>query len=177
MSIQVRCNLIKLKLNKDQLLKDVDTQMEEALHEGAKSFCRVAMPKIPVWSGMARGSVSALADWLGLHYATIVPVIYKRNKRKADPRVINRVDEGKTMVSEEPYIFKKGKEWIFRFSSKVDHLEYLDINAGRSPTAPWHSFDAGLRAMANKVREYIKGHPIDMGKYFVRHSNHTVEEE
>jgi hypothetical protein len=93
--------------------------------------------RVPVWSGMARGSLLSLAEMVG-------------GRVVISPKVRSRIPEGRSLGSAK-YI----GPYLIEFTSSVPHYTYLEKQAGYSPTSPWLSFSAGAAAFKSSAKNVV----------------------
>lgn len=128
----------------------IDDVLEVATRQGANEWLTATVGRVPLWSGMARASLLSLAELVN---GRIVLSPLKAKSRIPQGRALGTA----RVVTQRPAYF-------FEVDTQVPHYQIQDIaNVGRSPTAPWRSFEAGQQAFqeyASTVRlpsvEYIE---------------------
>ena len=115
--------------------KHFKEDMSKNVLDATKVWLREAEGKVPVLTGMAKGSLLDVAAVSDTHL-----VISPRGKR-------NRISKGRALGTATP---KYGPK-IYRMTikSRVEHYVLLEDEAGGSKTSPWKSFDAGIMAVEN----------------------------
>ena len=127
--------------------KDYERDLKEALRvqlmEVAKAWLAGVTGRIPVWSGMSRGSLLALTELVN---GTLV----------ISPRdgVASRIIEGRSLGTAKWY--KNLKDFKIVIETNVPHYNLQEYtNVGISKSAPWGSLEAGMAAaklVSNNVR-------------------------
>ena len=161
---------------------------EDILIKAAKAFVLAAYPKVPVETGMSRGSFLKLARKLKISIP-IVPkrhkTVTKRYKTKtgtiekqyvvnvakkryyfSDGRSIPKNKESGSRLSDYE-IVANSKRIRFMFQTKVFQYNLLDTNTTGLPQGylPWQSFKAGKEAFDAVLDEFI---PPDLEKYITQ---------
>lgn len=140
---------VKLDLQKYQAL--LDAYLFEQLKEAVKAWLKVVAGsggRVPLWSGMARASLLEVSQLIDGR-VVLSPL-----------KVKSRVPEGRRLGTATP-IIEKGKVAI-RIETDVPHYniqEYQKVEKGGSPTAPWHSREAGLLAFRASIAGIILPRP------------------
>lgn len=155
----IRMEAAKLSIDGDAYLKRLDAQTRDHFYGMVAAFLRAVVPKVPVWTGMARASLVPLAKYLTNKTGHRVEVDIS-----PEPDSIKHQMKGQNIAAgidrgDFEFIKREGV-YILRFNPSVEHYKYLDENESsvplRHPT-PWHSFQTGREA-ALEYREYIKTH-------------------
>lgn len=156
------------KAFKDAVLKAISIHHRQAIRE----FIRAAVPKIPVQTGMARGSYLNIGRLLRI----AVPITGRSNYR-------TRTRDGRTWTEFNYWYYppgkgrrlpktpasgaaltafkieQKGTKFNFILNSRVFHLTLQDELKVRSPTSPWQSMRAGREAYVNYLKTINKRIP------------------
>ena len=157
---------------------EVQTYMfgEKLIRGAGRAFCREVYKNVPVWSGMALGSLRPLAR--AVHFPmTIIPRPEAPDRRRegsklgAKPIDINRVGASRNDV-----IFS------FNWTSDVYHFALHDQrnmrlknpNAGytmegRRVFPAWHAIEQGMRAAGEYIDKNIHKVPIPTAYSVYRH--------
>ena len=106
--------------------------MIDALEEGAKIWLQAVVGRVPLWSGMARGSLLELRELIN------GKIVFTPLKAKS------RVPSGRSLGTAEPD-YEKDKVTL-TITTNVSHYTAQEYRSGVSPTAPWRSLDAGAVA-------------------------------
>jgi hypothetical protein len=149
-----------------------------AMLDAAKEFLIAAAPKVPIDTGMARGSFLNMVHLLessGLGNVSDsviggVPTTPQRTLKNGKPLTYYHSGGGRypktpytaqSKFSTQPdQILKKvGDMVVFSYKSDVDHYNANDEKLG------WHSFRRGTEAFANKLRKF---HPFDVTEYVIK---------
>lgn len=124
--------------------------------KAARAFVRVAASRIPVDTGMARGSFLNIGRFLN-EFVTINPKSF--NKKYYGPRggtAIPKTPESGAALTTSPdqMIQISGNRVTFQIESRVFHLTLEDEIGVRSPRAPWESFRRGREAFMEVMRQF-----------------------
>jgi hypothetical protein len=131
-------------------LKTLDRKIKEQMQEAAKEWVLGVASQVPIYSGMAIGSLLPLARFLKVN----IPV---------NPVAPSRVDEGAALGF---FSFDSANmEYTFSFTTDVAHYVFNEVNSNarlknlKHPT-PWRSFDAGREAWNNYINtEFFRNVP------------------
>lgn len=135
----------------------VRQQIELNVRQAAREFIRAAIPRVPVLSGMARGSFLHL----GRALRVAIPINpSQRNGIYYGPngeRLPKTPESGARLSTSPENAFKnRGNNIQFEFNTRVFHYTLEDIFGVRSPTAPWRSFQAGQEAFILEMQHLTK---------------------
>lgn len=122
--------------------------MEIQLRRVAKIWLSAVTGRVPVWSGMARGSLLVLAEMIGGRIV-IAPV----------SGVASRIPQGRALGTAEEKLGPN--DFTIEISTSVPHYvvqEYKNVNVSRS--APWLSFEAGAVAYNQAVKTAFLPPPV-----------------
>ena len=131
------------KLDLSSYEKRMKAYLDAKLHEGANAWLKAVTNRVPVWSGMARGSLLELTELIG---GTIL----------ISPKVSSRIPLGQSLGTAIQ------EDFIITITTAVPHYtlqEYTNVNISKS--APWRSLEAGATA----YRENIKDIKLPKPKY------------
>lgn len=145
--MRIFAKLSKITLDKGRFLKDTDSKMKEIHKEGSREMIRAIYPKVPVWTGQARGTLVPFARSVDV-VIPIEPVAFRRgiNQFSGETKSIIAVDLTKN-------------RYVNTIDISLDYYQYLDIKPGRSPTSPWRSFEAGKIAYKNTISKLLDSLP------------------
>lgn len=132
-----------IKLDLAAYQKQLDKFLKQKLHEIASAWLEGVTGRVPVWSGMARGSLLELVD-----------LINGRLLITPKKGVKSRIPEGRALGEAKP---KYGPtEYTITIRTKVPHYVKQEYeNVGVSKSAPWLSFEAG-NARALEIIRTVK---------------------
>lgn len=120
-------------------LISLEDQMQLQLEEAAREWLAAVTGRVPLWSGMARGSLLKIAH---LANGRIVVSPLKAKSRVAKGEILGDAE----IKAETP-------EFYFKVSTRVPHyVEQESRNVGISPSAPWKSFEAGNTAALSSIQ-------------------------
>ncbi len=130
-------------INISQFERQLKREMTLNLHKVVKAWLMAATGRVPVWSGMALGSLLAVSETVG-------------GGLLITPRegVMSRIGLGRGLGTADA---KYGPdEYSMIIKSKVKHYAEQDVAyVGVSKSAPWMSFPAGMAA-ARKAASTIR---------------------
>ena len=125
--------------------KKMNLYLEKNLYMAANNWLQAVTGRVPVWSGMARGSLLELTELIG-------------GKLAITPRVASRIPEGEALGTAEQ------EDFIITIITKVPHYTLQEYkNVGVSGSAPWHSLKNGATA----YKEIVKNIKLPRPKYKV----------
>lgn len=122
------------------LERQIDNVLTIAVKQGANIWLTAVTGRVPLWSGMARASLLALSELIN---GRVVLSPLKGKSRIPQGRALGTAK----LVTQRPAYF-------FEVETQVTHYQIQDVtNVGKSPTAPWKSFEAGQRAFEEFAKE------------------------
>lgn len=127
---------VGLKLDLAVYKRQLEQHLDQELQRICRTWLGAVTGRVPVWSGMARGS---LLELVGLIDGQIV----------IQPKVKSRIGEGQALGT------AKQTDFIITVTTAVPHYVRQEHGVGNSPTSPWMSFLAGsvaYRQAAQSVR-------------------------
>lgn len=169
-------------LDRERYLRDYKAAINKAIILAARKFLLAAVPKIPVFTGMARGALGNLEDIAGRVQGTRVRGTLKGvtkekllQKKKfyyyppGKPRVLRTNIAGRQFATTPNKILNEGRltsvsvgsRMIFKFSVDITYFDYLDKNK-------WHAFEAGRQAFNAELKTQLDRLTPKIGKYFIR---------
>lgn len=158
--------LLNLKFDVDTYRKTLDEALQTQLRQAARAWLRAVIPLVPVYTGMARGTLAPLGRFLKIA-VPIDPVAIRQNK---SPSLGAARSDFEFAASGGVYDF----QWI----QDVLHYtinEYNDMSGIlplKNPT-PWHSIAAGNNAFDRYVREVLPGKLPKLG-HFIHLETSTI---
>lgn len=121
--------------------KEVDKRLSALLDAAVREFVEGLLERVPVWSGMARGSIQPLGRLVNL----VVNASARSGirSREARGRAL-----GSASIDREPFTYS------FRFTSRVPHYIFNEFNraTGLIHPTPWHSLRRGEQRFTALVR-------------------------
>ncbi len=124
-----------IKFDLSAYQRRLETYLVELLHLGAKDWLKVVAGnrgRVPVWTGMARASLLELSELIN---GTILISPLKGK---------SRIQRGRALGTAVQEISKSNVKLTIQVS--VPHYVEQERSSGRSPSAPWRSFSAGILA-------------------------------
>ncbi len=161
---RTRSSFVKLRIDGTGYLKKVDAAARKIFYEAAALFLRAAVPKIPVYTGMSRGSLVPLANFLkskGVKTSISIPISPSKD-RLAKYLILKGQNEQAGKARSDFSFEDVGGRFKFVFNASVEHYKFNDRQASRLPgvtSAPWHSFDAGAEAANEYIAKNLKTIP------------------
>jgi len=148
-------SIVKIRLSPLKFNKTLDAALQLAMRQAIRAWMAAVIRNVPVYSGMARGSLRAVKKIPGLGNIA-VPI---RPTRKALERVGNRTSQG--LANATATLTSKRFLYEFSFSANVDHYalnEFYDMkkqipNLRRA--TPWGSLDRGAEAFFNRLHKTL----------------------
>lgn len=141
----------------------LDRAVKEAYRIALKAFLKAALDRIPVKTGMARGSLRPLADFLGesIDLSSSKPTRIHNADAGADQTIFD--------MSEFEFPTYKVKIKIGTLHYKLHEylFEIYNVRINRYVISePWQSFEYGREAFKEALKANLK--VPKMAKYFVR---------
>jgi len=124
--------LVQLKLDQVLFANQLKSHLRDLIEEGARVWLTAVLGRVPLWSGMARGSLLELSRLVN---GTII---------LTPLRAKSRIPQGEVLGTATPNYDNTKVE--IEIETNVPHYnlqEYTKPAKGGSPTAPWHSVEAG----------------------------------
>lgn len=142
--IQLGGFMTQLTINPQRYTKTLDKVMDTQLRQGARAWLRAVLVKVPVWTGMSRGSLRPLGAFLRV----AVPITPKVTRSGMGP------DEGAKRSSFK--FGKEGTEYFFSFDEQVAHYtinEFFNVSPPLNliTPGPYGSFEAGAEAFQDYI--------------------------
>lgn len=134
--LKVKGKVTLAKININDFKRQFKIEMTNKLKQTVRAWLLSASGQVPIWSGMALGSLLEVSQTIGGNLLIV-------------PRdgVSSRIGLGKSMGSLDAIYGPN--EYSMLIKSKVPHYVLQEhINVGISKTAPWRSFEAGMSAAA-----------------------------
>jgi hypothetical protein len=153
--MRINLKLHKFIFNKGGWTKKLEEQGFVLMREAMREWVRAVIVKIPVWSGMARGSVKFAKGRAGpgtgvfLHQflRVTIPINPVANSWRW-----NKNPEAGGKQARWTLTFSKN-QYRFTYNNDVVHFLINEFFDGPPPsfTRPWHSMEAGRTAMINYI--------------------------
>jgi hypothetical protein len=132
-----------LKFDANGYRKSVDALMEQQMRMAARAWLRAVIPHVPVYTGMARGSLRPLGQFLKVS-VPISPIATRKGMGIG-------AGESKSWFK----ISKSGGNYTFEYNSSVAHYEineFYNVPLPLTHPTPWHSFKYGDEAFNEYAR-------------------------
>lgn len=142
--MKITGELTALEFNLTKHKAEVDQFLTEALHQGIRIWLTAVTGRVPLWSGMARAALLQISQLVN------GKIILAPLKGKS------RVPQGESLGSAK--VITNFPKYTFEVNVDVEHYVIQEdtnvrVKTGRgSPSAPWHSFDAGQQAFEAYIR-------------------------
>jgi len=131
-------------IDTDRYTKTLDAMMKVQMRQAAREWLRAVIEKVPVWTGMSRGSLKPLGRFLRVAIS-IRPVAKRKGMGPGAGEAFQSFSFG-----------VQGTTYSFEFDEGVEHYlinEFHDVSHSiplRTP-GPYHSFEAGNQAFIRYV--------------------------
>lgn len=164
--ITVKEGIKKFVFNAPQMRKDLKETIIQIYKEAAREFFIATMNKVPLYTGMARSSMTELARWLTTVLRQPVEVKLdplKRNDRWAQSRRALGPSLGTKPIYNGGFIQIFENQYglskiIFRWDSMVPHWMHLeDSTWPNNLNSPWKASAEGRKMFWNYVNIALKG--------------------
>jgi len=148
--IELKGFFTKLTLDPGRYTKTLDKSMNVQLRQAARAWLRAVILKVPVWTGMSRGSLRPLGAFLRVA-VPISPVASRKNYG---------IQAG---ANASAFKFsKEGTKYIFEFDEGVLHYTINEFYNVKPPInlitpGPYGSFKAGELAFQTYVTDVLPG--------------------
>jgi len=146
--IQARGFFATLSIDIGRYTKTLDQTMDVQMRQAARAWLRAVILKVPVWTGMSRGSFKPLGAFLRV----AIPISPVATRSGMGP------DAGASLSS---FSFgKEGTKYIFEFEDNVPHYAINEFYNVRPPInlitpGPYGSFKAGQDAWDQYVTQVM----------------------
>lgn len=134
---RITLSFTNLQFDAASYKKALHDTLEKEIRMAARAWLRAVIPRVPVYTGTARGSLQPLGRFLRV----AVPISPVAKRKNMGPSVGSREQDFK-------FTSENGK-YLFIFSSEVAHYKINEFYSVplklRNPT-PWLSFEAGRQA-------------------------------
>lgn len=147
----IRGQFINLKYDIDRHRKVLDQDLQVQMRQAARAWLRETILHVPIWTGMAMGSLKPLGRFLR------VKIEIEPNPR-AKPRRDKNQAAGEARQS---FSFdSNGYNYAFRWTTDVLHYQLNEfhqsgLNAHLAATTPWHSTQYGNKAWDDYIRDTL----------------------
>lgn len=135
---------VQLKLDQARFVTELREQLQKQLQEAASAWLAAVLGRVPLWSGMARASLLKLSRLIN---GTIILSPLKD---------ISRIPQGEILgTATQEYTDTTTKITITTDVPHYNLQEYSKAPEGGSPSAPWHSLEAGKIAFDESAKKMI----------------------
>jgi hypothetical protein len=164
--MKTKIKLKVMKLSDGKYTETFNTALETQIRQAARAWLRTVITRVPVYSGMARGSLIPLGQYLRVAIPIHPTESSKRHGYKKD-----RISEGEAKGG---FDFSKTKTLFkFHFSTDVAHYQFNEFNDPRPiiklqhEPIPWHSMEAGRESFDQYLAENLPDKIPKLSKYIV----------
>lgn len=147
--IKIQTRITKVDVAKWK--KEFEAYMADLLIEAARAFVRAAASRVPVETGMARGSFLNLGAFVNER----IPIRIRRNRNNGTKIYGHEYKNPQAGADKADF---KLTNRTFTFSTDVEHF-FQDRFVGNSPKSPWGSIAAGQRAFERVMKAGLKKAP------------------
>lgn len=153
---KLKSAFIKLSLDKDAYREALDKRIKEIQMEGARSWLRANLDRIPVYTGTARGTFLPI----GVILNVAVPIVPRVTLPGKGP------DVGSTLSQFE--FSQNGGIYKFTFDQSLPYFLLNEFNAiANIPSTPWHSAEYARDAYLATTQTLLSTIP-NLGVYIVK---------
>lgn len=154
-----------LKVNKGKFTKAFEAKAESLMKKAAAAWLRAVIIAVPIWTGFARGSLK-FADGPRGNLSRFLQVAVPTSSRRKFPKWyyhpgrkrIRKIPENAGRFAH--YTFSTTRHvYTFTYTSTVIHFLIEDFFGRVSPSAPWHSGEAGRAAWLAYFEQHINELP------------------
>lgn len=148
--VRIHTNLYGLKFSKDPFYKTMDAAILRLIRVAAREWLRAMIVRVPVWSGMARGSIkfaSGPNGNLSRFLNVAIPIVPHPGARTKYKNAEAGAKYGHWNITSGNHNYR------FFFRSDVLHYIHNEFFARTDPgaggqqiVAPWHSLEVGAEA-------------------------------
>lgn len=146
-----------LKLDKGAYIEQLNAVLAEELKNAMRAWLKAVIRKVPVYTGMARGSLLPIARALGEN----VPITPRAN-RMASPRLYGKGVRSTPSQGARRTTFKftsrLGRHEVSIDIGTVHYLinEFTRVSLPLAHPGPWKSFEAGRAAFKDYLKRNLK---------------------
>jgi hypothetical protein len=169
------------QLDRERFIRDYNSAATQAIIKAARKFLLAAVPRIPVFTGFARGSLGTLEDVVGRvqgnRISSKLKGVTKEVKRKRNyyyyppgaSRVVRTNISGRQFSTPPDQIISSGRltkatpnqgRLLFNFKVDITYFDLLDQQ--------WGAFQAGREAFDTELKLQLDKLKPDPGKYLIR---------
>lgn len=170
------------ELDKERYLSDFREAIDKAMIKAARKFLLAAVPRIPIWTGMARGAMANLEDIAGQVYGGRIKgtrrgrVLVKNYRRPTNwyyyppdgPRVLRTTQAGRQFATKPKDILNQGRLTKATAGSRVIFKYQVDITYFDRLDPGWGAFEAGREAFNAELKTQLDRLRPNIGKYLIR---------
>lgn len=127
-------------------MRTLDAVLKNQIRIAAQAWLRAVIPKVPVYTGMARSSLAPLGRFINIA-VPVTPIARKSNRTPA---------MGESQSHFEFY--DNGVVYNFQWSTSVIHFIANEFYASSLPLThptPWNAMQAGERAFNKYVKDIL----------------------
>lgn len=139
--------------------------LEDQLKKAMVEFLLAAIPLVPVYTGMARGTFRPLGRFLNVQ----IPIDPVPGALSAHPTM--GADAGEAFGQDFEFgTSEHGKPFV-RFNIDLEYFKINELTPGPAwlkHPGPWHSFEAGRKAFREYLRNNLTINMPRIGKFVVR---------
>jgi hypothetical protein len=170
------------ELDRDRYLRDFQSAINQAVIKAARKFLLAAVPRIPIFTGFARGALGNLEDVAGkvsggkINTAKSGDYIAKPLRPRTyyykhgdGTKVIRNQVTGRTFATQPKDIITEGRltkvninssRVVFKFEVDIKYFDLLDDR--------WGAFAAGREAFDQELKVQLNRLIPKIGKYLIR---------
>jgi hypothetical protein len=149
-------------LDRERYLRDFRQAIRQSVILAAQKFLEAAIPKIPVWTGMASGALENLEIFAGVSVPRDSPrgiAYYYQGQRRTPELGQSLATPPGNVLSGDITTAETGTRLHFNFSVNIDYFDVLD--------AKWGSMEAGEAAFESELHTQLHDLQPNIGDYFI----------
>jgi hypothetical protein len=138
-----------LDFDKPGYLKTRDEALKVQMRNAAREWLKAVIPKVPVWTGTAIGTLQPLGRYLRVA-VPISPVVERENKGPGFGDALGGFD-----------FDDAGNTYTFEFTNFLAYFKFNDQNNANAygfhltHDSPWHAMDAGQAAFEKYIEDVL----------------------
>ncbi len=167
--LKAKIKLIYLKLDKVKFTKTLIEKLETQNRQAARAWLRAVILKVPVWTGMAAGSLKPLGAFLRV----AIPISPSSSSQAQSAMRRGQTEAAGEALGKFEFKNEDGQRFVFVFSTGVIH--YLQNEYYAAPPGfhlieetPWYSLRAGSIAYKQYMKENLKNKIPKLKSFIVR---------
>lgn len=165
--IKFKSTFKKLDINLIGAKKGLNDAIAEEVKQGMRAFLEAAIPKVPVYSGQARGTLRPLGRYLNV----LIPISPTKAARKKHPGNTPRKGEDESLFEFKNEGFNHSVELkitLFYFIVNDFHGANFEGSENLIQATPWGALEAGRKAFVAYLKQNLKKKIPRINQYVTR---------